>query len=523
MKPADFTVAVIGVGVAGLVTLKNLLEEGFNAQAFEGRDTIGGVWKFTDGDDHSVLESTVSNKSRYKNSFTDFPYPKDAPAFPTAPQVQEYLEAYAKSFDLLPHIHLQTRATLVKRNEADTKWAVYLHNPDGSETVVEFDKVVICRGEWGIPKMPAVEGRDIFEGKVIHSKAFKRPSDFAGKRVVVLGLGCTAADVATSLVGHASTIHIAHRRGANLLPRFIDGKPGDLALTRRLIDIKYGLSAVSPALSEKFFNTVIQSLTNKAFSLKKEWAIHPPPSFLTHQPTVSDNLASCLSDGTIISTPNIARFTGPSTVQFVDGTAVEADVVICCTGFTRDFSLVPALQPKVADAWSKLPNSDKQSLPRLFQNVFPVAHRDSIAFMNGFSYPTGFMWIADLASMAVAQVWKGTAALPAPAAMNKAIDAHHAWLVGLAEKDTVASDLVHEQSWLQWMHDAAGTGINENLGYGTTGLWHWAREPRLTSMIMGGVESPFVLRLFEGKRKAWEGARQAIVDINEEARAKGHL
>jgi dimethylaniline monooxygenase (N-oxide forming) len=80
------TVAIIGAGITGLVTLKNTLEEGFGATAFERRDTIGGVWKCTrNGEDLSVLETTVSNKSRFKNSFTDFPYPKGTPPFPTAP------------------------------------------------------------------------------------------------------------------------------------------------------------------------------------------------------------------------------------------------------------------------------------------------------------------------------------------------------------------------------------------------------------------------------------------------------
>src|SRR6266498_2758146 len=84
-------VAIIGTGITGIVTLKNTLEEGFGATEIESRDTSGGVWKHTrNGKDLSVLKIIVSNKSRFKNPFTDFTYPKGSPPFPTAPQVQAY-------------------------------------------------------------------------------------------------------------------------------------------------------------------------------------------------------------------------------------------------------------------------------------------------------------------------------------------------------------------------------------------------------------------------------------------------
>jgi dimethylaniline monooxygenase (N-oxide forming) len=210
-------VVVIGSGVTGLVTLKNLLEEGFDATAFDDRNTIRGVWKYSDGKILSVLETTVSNKSRFKNSYTDFPYPKNSPAFPTALQVHKYLESYADEFDLLPHIHLQTKVLRVTRNDDDTKWTVHLQERNGSETATDFDKVAVCSGEWGKQRMPLFSGRDLFKGEIIHAQAFKRPSDFKGKAVTVLGLGNNAADIATALVGHASKIYLAHRRGANLV------------------------------------------------------------------------------------------------------------------------------------------------------------------------------------------------------------------------------------------------------------------------------------------------------------------
>lgn len=118
--------------------------------------------------------------------------------------------------------------------------------------------------------------------------------------------------------------------------------------------------------------------------------------------------------------------------------------------------------------------------------------------------------------MAVAQVWKGKSKLPSVEEMNRQIDRDHVWLTTLVERETVASDFVHEESWLYWCHNAAGTGINENLGYRSSGWGFWTRERRLSNLLLGGVETPFALRLFDGKWKRWDGARQAIIDVNME-------
>jgi dimethylaniline monooxygenase (N-oxide forming) len=517
------TIAIIGCGVTGLATLKNLLEAGFTCTAFDSRPSIGGIWKFTSSpSDNSVLETTISNKSRYKNCFTDFPYPEDAPPFPDARGVQEYLEAYARKFDLMRHVKLSTKVVKVVRNETEGTWSVHLRQNEGTETQEDFDKIAVCRGEWGEPKMPFFEGRDVFNGEIIHSLAFKHPSQYASKRVVVLGLGNNAADISTTLAKHAKSVYLAHRRGANLLPRFIDGKPGDLAVTLRLNNLKYALNAISPALAELFFNFVMRSLTNKAFKLKPEWRIHPAPSIFTHQPTVTDDLVDCLAEGRIVSKPNIRRFTGPRSIEFIDGTFVDnIDAVICCTGFIRDFSLVPDMLPivfsdKSNEEWTSHPNSDGKPLAHLYLNIFPLRQAESVAYLNNFSYPTGYTPIADLASMAVAQVWRGTSSLPSISAMQDQIRSQHAWLVKQLGNGTVASDFVQEEHWLRAMHDLAGTGRNEMLGYRMSGWKWWASDPGFAGLVMGGVESPHAMRLFEGKRKRWEGARKAIEDVNKQ-------
>ena len=263
---------------------------------------------------------------------------------------------------------------------------------------------------------------------------------------------------------------------------------------------------------------MLRSITTKEFKFRPEWRIHPPNSILCHQPTVSDTLIDALEEGSIISKPGILSFAVGDTVRFTDGTTVQADVVILCTGFRRDFSLLTKLEETPRDGWCDKEHLDGQPLPRLFQNIFSPIHGDTLAVLNNFTFPAGFMWIADLASMAVVQVWKGTSKLPSVEDMNGQIDGHHAWLNKLAERETIPSNFVQEQSWLRWCHEAAGTGLNEHLGWNLAGWRFWVRDTTLSNLIMGGVNTPFALRLFEGKRKRWEGARQAIIDINQQSK-----
>jgi dimethylaniline monooxygenase (N-oxide forming) len=145
----------------------------------------------------------------------------DMPPFPSGEQVQQYLESYAEHFDIRKHIEINTRVERVVRNNDDTKWIIHILHDGQDKRMVEFDKVAVCVGAWVHPKLPSFDGQDIFQGKIIHSREFKRPTEFTGQRVVVLGLGNTAADTSTTLMGHASQIYLSHRRGANLVGSFL--------------------------------------------------------------------------------------------------------------------------------------------------------------------------------------------------------------------------------------------------------------------------------------------------------------
>ena len=257
--------------------------------------------------------------------------------------------------------------------------------------------------------------------------------------------------------------------------------------------------------------------------MNPEWNIHPPPTFNSHFPVVSDNFISSLKDGFIKSCPSLHSITGENEISLLDGTRLTVDAIIFCTGYEVDFSIMPDHDPTRNTPSSKDPSLQNKllsgPLARLYQNIFDPSHPDSIAWLCYWSVQVPFIPTADLVTMALAQIWKTPSMLPSPDDMNREIDAHHAWVLRLAATDGAMANLQKEGPWLRFLHNAAGTRCNEYLGYGIRGWMFWASEPRFCNLLMTGVDTPHAWRLFEGTgRKRWEGAREAIWKANSDAR-----
>ncbi|KAJ9145101.1 FAD/NAD(P)-binding domain-containing protein [Pleurostoma richardsiae] len=516
-------VAVIGLGALGLVTLKNLSEEGFDVTGFDGNDYVGGLWRFSEENKTSVLPTTVTNISKERGCYTDFPFPDETPSLCPASEVEKYLESYTEHFKLGPRLRLGTLVTRVTRDEDRQKWVIHIAGR-GSE---DFDKVVLATGSNRQPHFPAIKGLESFSGVKIHSQAYKKPEVFKGKNVLVVGFGNTGADTAVSLAGVANKIYLSHRDGVLILPRTRRGRPVDHSLTARLLAAQAAMTGLFPKLAEWLFNKFAQKLQDSAFIIRPEWRISPAPSLKHSVPVVSDEIVPALEAGTVTSVPGISQVMGPQEVKFDDGSVAEIDVVILCTGYRADFTLLEERYDPTRNTtaqWTAAKGSRGKPLPRLYRNIFSLDHPDSLAFMGCVAFATPAFQLYDLASMALAQVWKGSSLLPPQAEMERAVDRHHAWLCDIAREGNVFPGLVDWTDWMPWADRTAGTAVDENLGWGWKGWKFWLTNFRFCNLLMTGVYSPHVYRVFDGKRKKWAGAREEIEKVNRLAsRKREHL
>lgn len=153
--------------------LKTLREDGFSVTCYERRKQVGGLWAYTDDPSMtSALPSTRALISKYTCGFTDFPMPDHYPSHLTSTQFQQYIESYAKHFDLLKDLVFNAAVQRAARNADDTRWRLEMLI-DGAPQVEEFDKVVFCHGYQTRPNMPEFEGRNMFEGQLMHAQQFR--------------------------------------------------------------------------------------------------------------------------------------------------------------------------------------------------------------------------------------------------------------------------------------------------------------------------------------------------------------
>lgn len=187
-------------------------------------------------------------------------------------------------------------------------------------------------------------------------------------------------------------------------------------------------------------------------------------------------------------------------------------------GYQADFSLLESRFDPTSpssSAWSKASGANGKPLARLYHNVFSLEKPDSLAFLGNVHTTLSGFQLFDMASMAIAQVWKGSSILPSRLDMEKSVNEHHAWLVKQAERrSNVSPGMVDGGPWLRAFDDLAGTGVNQYLGYGWKGWWFWLQNMRLSNMLMAGIWSPHIHRFFEGKRTKWGGAKDAIEKVN---------
>ncbi|MER5768529.1 flavin-containing monooxygenase [Streptomyces sp. NPDC001985] len=193
------TAIVIGGGQGGLAAAHALRNQGFRPVVLEAGAEPVGSWP------HYYDSLTAFTPLRF-SSLPGMPFPGPPRHFPVRDEVVAYLRRYASRLDA--EIRTGQRVTSVV---ADRDGYV-VETADG--TRLHSAVVVAATGNFGNPHRPELPGLDAFTGQVLHSAEYRAPAPFAGRRVVVVGSGTSAVQIACELAGHART-SLASRRPVN--------------------------------------------------------------------------------------------------------------------------------------------------------------------------------------------------------------------------------------------------------------------------------------------------------------------
>ncbi len=360
---------VIGAGPSGITAIKNLLDEGIEVQAYDYNSDVGGNWIYSEDEGHSsVFETTHIISSKTLSQYEDFTFDDfepDVPDYPSHDHLRRYFQGYAHHFDLYPYIQFNT---LVKHcaYQEDGSWKVTTHQ-NGSETTEHFTHLVVCNGHHWLPRFPQYPGE--FTGDFIHSHNFKKAAPFKDKKVLVIGGGNSACDVAVETSRVSEKTVISMRRGYRIVPKFLFGQPTDLVASRNNwlpLKLKY------------FFSGLLIRLINGKNSL---YGLQEPDhgAGATH-PTVNDELLYKLRHGNVKPKVDIDRLDG-KTVHFKDGSSEEFDVIIACTGYIL-------AHPFFDKEFLDYSDSDVPLYLKMFHHKY-----DSLYFVGMFQ-PLGCIWPA---------------------------------------------------------------------------------------------------------------------------------
>jgi cation diffusion facilitator CzcD-associated flavoprotein CzcO len=215
---------LIGAGPAGLAMGRRLLEEGVPFDWFEAGADVGGIWH-ADRPGSPAYETLVAVTSRHTLGYPDFPMPADYPDYPAWWQVRDYLRRYAEFYGLYDRITFGTAVTWAKPEGLG--WQVTLTSGEFRF----YDGVIAAPGTSWQAAFPSVPGVERFRGQLWHSARYTSPAELAGRRILVMGIGNSAADIACDAARAGATVFLSVRRGREILPRHVDGVPTDALLS----------------------------------------------------------------------------------------------------------------------------------------------------------------------------------------------------------------------------------------------------------------------------------------------------
>ncbi|ORX91003.1 FAD/NAD(P)-binding domain-containing protein [Basidiobolus meristosporus CBS 931.73] len=270
-------IAIIGAGAAGLATAKSLVSQQHFAEIkiFERNSRIGGTWIYSDKKGPKVYFPSVDpliadpeapprhyNSSIYSTlrtnlphpvmSFKNHPFPEDTPLFPSHSHVLENLEAFAEENKLLP---LVTFNTIVQHMDyLDEEWKLTLLT-EGEISTEAFDAVIVCSGHYYVPFIPNINGLDELSekrpDKLLHSREYKKPEDFKGKVVLVVGGASSAIDIARDLSFQCKNVYQSIREKEGSAD--IGEAPGTGSASDNRIEIKPEMKLIDVANNKIHF------------------------------------------------------------------------------------------------------------------------------------------------------------------------------------------------------------------------------------------------------------------------------
>lgn len=310
------SVAVIGAGPAGLAVGACLKKAGIDFVMLEREQKLAPSWR---RHYERLHLHTVKNAS----SLPFLPFPADYPRYVSRLEVIRYLETYAVTFGLEPRFGERVRS--VRRDAED--WIV-----EAERATVRAPFLVIASGNNAEPIRPIVPGIEAFKGETLHAADYVNAKSFAGRSVLVIGMGNSGAEIALDLAEGGARPTISIRNGVHIAPRDLFGIP-----------IQWVALLAAGRLPRKFNDTIFPPILDLALGYPAKYGLRRPQEGILEQaanrgriPMLDVGTMRKVREGAIKVAPGIGQIAANG-IHFNDGQKAQFDAIIFATGFRPNY------------------------------------------------------------------------------------------------------------------------------------------------------------------------------------------
>jgi glycine/D-amino acid oxidase-like deaminating enzyme len=299
-------VVVVGAGPAGLATSAELRKRRIEHRVLERGPSVGHSWR-------GLYDSLTLHTGKHLSALPGLRFGREVPLFPTRDDFVDYLERYARRFSL----PIETSRAVNRAYRDADRWQLQTHAGP-----LDAGTLVVATGIVSNPRIPTFPSTGNFRGRLLHSVEYRRPDDFVGQRVLVVGVGNSGGEIGSELARSGATVTISVRTGANVVPRDFLGIP-----------VQY-LSVLLRVLPRGGRDKVARAF-GRITELRRGPPVLPRPPYgpLDAIPLIGFHLVDAIREGLITVRGAVAGFATDG-VRFADDRVEPFDSVILATGFT---------------------------------------------------------------------------------------------------------------------------------------------------------------------------------------------
>ena len=319
-------IVVIGAGPAGLAVAATLAARGHRALVLEKASAVGASWR-------SHYERLHLHTVKSLSALPGMPFPAGQPKYVPRQGVVDYLDAYAARAAIAPRFGVEATA-IVREGHG---WRVETRSGDA----VRARAVVVATGANERPNVAAIEGQDGFAGSVVHSREYRNAATLAGKRVLVVGMGNTGAEIALDLAEQGVATTLSVRSPVNIVLRDVLGRP-----TQKTSIVLGSLPRrVGDALASFLADLTVGDLAKLGLRRSPVSPLRALREF-GRTPVIDVGTLARIRSGEIAVRPGLRRLVADG-AEFVDGSNGRYDAIVLATGYRAG---VEALFPGIAVA-----------------------------------------------------------------------------------------------------------------------------------------------------------------------------